>query len=205
MKILDAQHMSVHHDDKNQGSSDGPVTVIVTRKARKGKISEFEEWMDAITHEAMKFEGHMGVNIIRPSDFANPEYVIILRFNTYQNLTKWEKSEIRKEWLEKSKDVTEGEPKTEIQTGLEFWFTPLTSTNKHVTPPPRYKMAMVTGGVVFVLLSTLVPQIRQMTANLPILLSTLVGVVIMVLLMTYVIMPSMTKLLRPWLAKKRLF
>jgi heme-degrading monooxygenase HmoA len=118
VKVLDVQYMSLHHDDNNQGSSDGPVTVIVTRKARKGKIREFEEWMDAITHEAMKFEGHMGVNIIRPSDFANPEYVIILRFNTYENLTKWEKSEIRKEWLEKSKDVTEGEPKTEIQTGL---------------------------------------------------------------------------------------
>ncbi len=36
-----------------------PVTVIVTRKAKKGKIKEFEEWMDGIVHEAMKFEGHI--------------------------------------------------------------------------------------------------------------------------------------------------
>jgi uncharacterized protein len=193
--------MTLRH---NQDANDGPVTIIVTRKAKKGRIREFEEWMDGISHEAMKFEGHMGANIIRPSDPSNPEYVIIFRFSTYENLRKWEKSEIRREWLEKSRGVTEGEPKAEVQTGLEFWFTPLAS-NGQVTLPPRYKMTMVTGGIVFVLLSTLIPEIRQITATLPFLLSTLVGVVIMVLLMTYVIMPLATRLLRPWLSKKRLF
>ena len=47
--------MIQHHNDL--GSEDDPVTVIVTRKARKGKTEEFEEWMDGIIHEAMKFEG----------------------------------------------------------------------------------------------------------------------------------------------------
>jgi antibiotic biosynthesis monooxygenase (ABM) superfamily enzyme len=100
--------------------------------------------------------------------------------------------------------VTEGEPVVQKQTGLEFWFTPLRN-DEQVAIPPRYKMALVTVGIVFVLLSTLVPQIRQMTTALPVLLSTLIGVVIMVLLMTYVIMPSVTRLLRPWLSKKKLF
>jgi antibiotic biosynthesis monooxygenase (ABM) superfamily enzyme len=88
--------MVLHHTNADSGSN-GPVIVIVNRKAKKGKINEFEEWMDGIIHEAMKFEGHMGVNIIRPTDaLSNPEYVIIFRFNTYENLAKWEKSEIRK-------------------------------------------------------------------------------------------------------------
>ena len=43
--------MLPHH---NQDAGNGPVTVIVTRKAKQGKIQEFEEWMDGITHEAMK-------------------------------------------------------------------------------------------------------------------------------------------------------
>ncbi|HJS83502.1 MAG TPA: antibiotic biosynthesis monooxygenase [Nitrososphaera sp.] len=118
--------MHPHHDARAPSSnSDGPVTVIVTRRAKKGKIKEFEEWMDGIIHEVMKFEGHMGSNIIRPTDeLTNPEYVIIFRFSTYENLAKWERSEIRKEWLEKSRKVTEGEAVIEKQTGLEFWFTP---------------------------------------------------------------------------------
>jgi hypothetical protein len=50
--------MIVHQNDNNQGSNDdSPVTVIITRKAKRGKIREFEEWMDGIIHEAMKVEG----------------------------------------------------------------------------------------------------------------------------------------------------
>jgi antibiotic biosynthesis monooxygenase (ABM) superfamily enzyme len=200
--------MNLHQNDDHGakgGESNGPVTIIVTRTAKKEKIKEFEDWMDGIVHESMKFEGHMGVNIIRPSDAVSaPEYVIIFRFNTYENLKKWETSEIRKEWIRKSKDVTEGDPKTEILSGLEFWFTPRSAAERG-SVPPRYKMAMVTGGIVFVLLSTLIPQVRQLTTTLPVFLSTLVGVIVMVLLMTYVIMPSVTRLLRPWLSKEKLF
>jgi antibiotic biosynthesis monooxygenase (ABM) superfamily enzyme len=201
-----------------QIDKDGPVTVVVTRIAKKDRIREFEEWMDGIIHEAMRFEGHMGVNVIRPSDLSNPEYIIIFRFNTFENLARWENSEARREWIAKSKEVAEGEPVVEKQTGLEIWFTPRsrsgvsikgdnassTSTTTAPIPPPRYKMAIVITAVIFVLVSILLPQIRQLTAGLHIHLSTFLGVVIMVLLMTYVIMPSITRLLGPWFSKKRL-
>ena len=191
---------------------EGPITLVITRRAKAGNIVEFESWLDGIIHEAMKFEGHMGVNIIRPPDMSNPEYVIILRFDNFENLAKWEKSEIRKKWIENGKDLIEGKAKVEKQTGLEFWFTP-SSVRASTTvveqspppPPPRYKMAIVVIGIIFVLVSTLLPQVQQATVGLPVLLSTLLGVAIMVLLMTYVIMPSVTRLLRPWLLKKRLF
>jgi uncharacterized protein len=203
-----------------QIDKDGPVTVIVTRTAKRDKIKEFEEWMDGITHEAMKFEGHMGVNVIRPAELSNPEYVIIFRFNTFENLAKWENSETRREWLAKSKEVAEGEPQVEKQTGLEFWFTPrsrsggiegdkasTTTTTTTTAPiaPPRYKMAIVITIIISILVSTLLPQIRQLTTGLHVHISTLIGVSTMVLLMTYVIMPSVTRLLGPWLSKKRLF
>jgi hypothetical protein len=29
---------------------DGPITVIVTRTAKKGRIKEFEDWTDRIVH-----------------------------------------------------------------------------------------------------------------------------------------------------------
>lgn len=190
-------------------NADGPVTVIVRRRAKKGKVREFEEWMDGIVHEVMKFDGHMGSNIIRPTDeLSNPEYVIIFRFNTYDNLAKWERSPVRKEWLEKSKGLTEGEAVIEKQTGLEFWFTPNSNASKSgelQAAPPRYKMAIVVIGIIFILVSIMLPQVEQATSGLPTILSTFIGVAIMVLLMTYVIMPAVTRLLKAWLSKKRLF
>ena len=188
--------MTLHQD---LGSADEPVTVIVTRKAKKGKIREFEEWMDGITHEALKFEGHMGVNIIRPADRADPSYVIVFRFNNFRNLLRWERSDERKTWIEKGEQVTEGEVKVERLSGLEFWFTPIAAGR---VAPPRYKMALVTGAVIFVLLGTLIPQLELITSDFPPLLGILTGVAIMVPLMTYLIMPLITRVLRPWLFKK---
>jgi uncharacterized protein len=159
--------------------------------------------LDGIIHESIKFEGHMGVNIIRPPDPSNPEYIIIVRFNSYQNLAKWENSEIQRKWIEKGKDLIEDEPKVAKQTGLEFWFTPLFGNT--ALEPPRYKMAIVTGAVIFVIINTFFPLIQNATAGLPVLLQALILVVIMTLLMTYGIMPAVTWLLRPWLSKKKFF
>ena len=60
-------------------------------------------------------------------------------------------------------------------------------------PPPRYKMMIVMTGIIFVLLNILVPVIRQLTIGNLNLLSTLVGVAIMIMLMTYVIIPPSHK------------
>ena len=188
--------------DRAARNDDEPVTVVVTRTAKKGRIKEFEEWMEGIIHDAMRFEGHMGVNIIRPQDQSQPEYVIIFHFNSHANLQKWEKSPERKMWLDRSRDVIEGEPKVEKMSGLEFWFTP-TQNRSRPLAPPRYKMAIVTAGIIFVLLSTLIPFIQQVMEGLPFLLRTLLVVAIMVLLMTNVVMPAVTRVLRPWLYNRK--
>jgi antibiotic biosynthesis monooxygenase (ABM) superfamily enzyme len=117
--------------------------------------------------------------------------------------------------LEKSKDVVNGEDKVQKFTGLEFWFTPRSryrakheandndDTSLPVNVPPRYKMAIIPVGIIFVLLYTVVPQIGQLTETLPLLLSDLLGVIIIVFLMTYLMMPSVIRLLKPWLFKKK--
>jgi antibiotic biosynthesis monooxygenase (ABM) superfamily enzyme len=201
--------MVFHHhidDDAEKANSNGPVTVNVKIKAKKARIDEFEEWMDNIIHESMRFEGHMGVNIIRPSDASNPEYIVILRFDTYQNLAKWENSETQRIWFEKGKDLWEVEPRFAKRTGLEFWFTPISrNAQAPAMQPPRYKMTIVTGVVIFALFITLLPLIENATAHLPFLVGVVITIVVMVVLMTYVIMPAVTWLLRPWLSKKRLF
>ena len=189
----------------NGKSENGPVTVNAKIKAKKDRIDEFEEWVDGIIHESLKFEGHMGASIIRPPDPENPEYIVIIHFDNYQNLAKWENSGIQRKWIEKGKDVIEDEPKVAKQTGLEFWFTPIFGNTAPALEPLRYKMAIVTGAVIFVILNTLLPLIQSVTAGLPDLLEALILVVIMILLMTYVIMPTITWLLRPWLSNRKLF
>ena len=184
-----------------------PVTVIVRRIAKKDRIKEFEEWVSGINKEMSRQEGSMGVEVIRPTDKeSKPEYVIIFRFNNYDNLTKWENSTIRIEWLQKGRELVEAGPNIQKFTGFEFWFTPYSRGSPSITtltPPPRYKMVIVTISVISLLLLTLVPQIHFVTERLliPFSIRFIIDITITVILMTYIIMPLLTRLLRPWLFK----
>ena len=200
-------------EDNKSNKHSKPVTVIVKRIAKKDKIKEFEEWLSGISKEVSRQEGSMGIDIIRPtpniSNKSKPEYVVIFRFNNYENLNKWEKSPIRNEWLQKGRKLVEADPDVQKMTGLEFWFTPYFKDEYSpmiplpLQPPPRYKMVIVTIPVISILISTLVPQIHFLTEmlSIPFLIRLVIAITITVLLMTYVIMPLLTKLLKPWLFK----
>jgi uncharacterized protein len=158
--------MSQFDNNINGDKLSRPVMVIVKRIAKKDKIREFEEWLSGISKEQ---EDSMGIDIIRPMQKeSKPEYVIIFRFNNYifrfnnyDNLTKWERSPILKDMLQKGRALVEADPDIQKFTGLEFWFTPYfsqkDSSRLTINPPPRYKMAIVTIPVISILLLTLVP------------------------------------------------
>jgi uncharacterized protein len=197
--------MSKENIDNNSAKHLRPVTVIVKRIAKRNKIKEFEEWLSGISQEVSRQNGNMGIDIIRPTDKElKPEYVIIFRFDNYDNLTKWENSSIRNEWLQKGKELVQSDPDVQKLTGLEFWFTPYSKKNSHSMPlnsPHRYKMVLVTIPVIALLLFTLVPQIHLIgeSLSIPYSIRFVFAIAIMVLLMTYFIMPLLTKVLRPWL------
>jgi antibiotic biosynthesis monooxygenase (ABM) superfamily enzyme len=199
-------------EDNNSNKYSKPVTVIVKRIAKKDRIKEFEEWLSGISKEVSRQEGSMGIDIIRPTHNTNSsksklEYIVIFRFNNYDNLAKWEKSPIRNEWLQKGRKLVEADPDVQKMTGLEFWFTPNFKDEYSpmipLQPPPRYKMVIVTIPVISILLLTLVPQIHFLTEILliPFPIRLVIAITITVLLMTYVIMPLLTKLLKSWLFK----
>jgi uncharacterized protein len=199
-------------DNNNSNKRSKPVTEIVKRIAKKDRIKEFEEWLSGISKEVSRQEGSMGIDIIRPTpnttnSKSKSEYVVIFRFNSYENLEKWEKSPIRNEWFQKGRKLAESDPDVQKMTGLEFWFTPYFKDESSplipLQPPPRYKMVIVTIPVISILLLTLVPQINFLTEmlSIPFPVRLVIALTITVLLMSYVIMPLLTKLLKFWLFK----
>lgn len=179
-------------------TDDPPVTVCVSRRVKPGCEAAFEEVILGITKAAMAFEGHLGANIFRPSNPVNPEYRIIFKFDHMSNLRRWEKSQVRREWLARTEGLTLGEPATQILTGLETWFT--LPAQPVVVPPPRYKMVLVTWLAIFPLITGLLALLGPVFLNqLPLVLRTLILTAVLIPLMTYVIMPRMTRLFAQWL------
>jgi uncharacterized protein len=185
-------------DATNQGA-DPPVTIDVLQKIKPGCEAEFERVLSDLIEAAKAFEGHLGANIFRPSDRANPEYRIVFKFDHLSNLRQWEDSAIRRKLLDRAKQLTAGEGKWQTLTGLETWFT--LSTQRAIVPPPRYKMLVITCLAAFPTIN-LINFLLQPLHFLPPLLRTLLTTIVLLSLMTYVVMPRMTKLFAGWLYPK---
>ena len=179
-------------------NADNPlVTVAVLRHVKPGCETDFEEVISGITKAAMTFEGHLGVNIFRPINPDNPEYLIVFKFNHISNLRRWEESDIRRKWVARAENLTLGSPQIQTFTGLETWFT--LPTQQAIIPPPRYKMALITWLAIFPLVNVINILFGSILNQLPLLVRTLVLTVVLVLLMTYAIMPQMTRVFKRWL------
>ncbi|MGB0204984.1 MAG: antibiotic biosynthesis monooxygenase [Neptuniibacter sp.] len=192
--------MNVSDDAKNtvcNPGDEGTITVSISRKVKPGRETEYEEWISGVIHAAASYKGHLGTNVLRPGPSTNHEYVLIYRFDNYENCQSWEQSETRQEWLNKLDDLVEGEGKTERGTGLEFWFDmPELPVQKH---PKPHKMALVLIAVVYVLVFAINVIFAPWLEQMPLWLRILSIVLAQVLLMTYLVMPRVTRLLKSWL------
>ena len=65
---------------------------------------------------------------------------------------------------------------------------------------PRYKLALLTWVAAYALITTFLSLLGPTIAGWPLALRTLVLSVTMVTMLTWLIMPRLTKLFRPWLA-----
>lgn len=175
-----------------------PVTAVFVRDVKPDRMSDFEEWAEGIIQAVRRFDGYLGADVIRPGDHSHPEYVIVLRFDEYEQLRTWMGSKVREEWLKKSEELTIGETYIQEAHGFEPWFT-LPDHSASSAPPARYKMALITILAIYpplLVVSTILSSVLQ---GWPRALLILLSVLILVPAMTYYIMPWMTRLFRSWL------
>ncbi|MEO1401330.1 MAG: antibiotic biosynthesis monooxygenase [Cyanobacteria bacterium J06635_1] len=174
-----------------------PVTAVISQQVKRNREADYERWTQQISAIARQFPGHRGVTVIRPDAGICIEYVTILKFDCYAHLKHWLDSAERQRCLEQAKPLIVKPSKIQILTGFETWFTmPNRSQQK---PPPRYKMAILTTLAVFGAVNLLNPLLLPLFSGLPGLFSSLLSTYFVVLLLTYVVMPRLTKLFYRWL------
>lgn len=179
------------------------VTAVISHFVKPTRQAGYEEWLAGIAAVAREFEGYCGSSIIRPKEGLELEYVIILKFNSYLNLRNWLESEIRKEWIERANPLIQKPENIQVTTGLESWFS---VPGKQVkSPPPRYKMAILTWFAVYgclMVVQYLLTPIFKLFPPLLVPIIPIISIGIVVALLTYVVMPRLSKLFSPWLYPK---
>ena len=176
-----------------------PVTAVISQQVKRNCEADYERWTREISEIARQFPGHRGITVIRPEAGICVEYVTILQFDCYSNLKRWLDSDERQRCLQKAQPLLVKASEVKILTGFETWFT--MPNRPKQPPPPRYKMAILTTAAVFAAVNLLNPWLLPLLLNLglPRLLSSLIVTYCVVLLLTYMVMPRLTKLFARWL------
>jgi uncharacterized protein len=178
-------------------TGDHPITTTVTRRVRPGHEAAYEEFLEGIIAAASRYPGHLGVEVFKPQDATAGDYRTVYRFDTAEHLHAWLDSEEHAAWLERAEPHVIGPMRTRFVTGLESWFT--LPGRPGTPPPPPYKMALLTWITIFPLITAIVLATGPLLDGVPVVPKLGITTAIAVPLMTWVVMPRVTRLLRGWL------
>ena len=141
-----------------------------------------------------KVPGYLGTTIIVPGGSSSSVRYIINRFSDEASLDAWENSE---EALKLMEEVNNCSTRYyERATGLETWFT--LPDLKTIVAPPRWKMAIVSFIGAYCISSLAQHILSLYLGQWPLLTGILINIILVVGL-TYLAMPVLSRLLRRWL------
>ncbi|MFE9655350.1 antibiotic biosynthesis monooxygenase [Micromonospora sp. NPDC006431] len=185
-----------------------PVTVAVARRADPARTGEMVAWMRAGTALAESFPGFLGAGFVQSAP-GSPEWHVMYRFADDETLRRWEESPQRHWWLSSAQGIVE-HTRVERRTGIEGWFDPPvdhvveTITGAEAGPagppsPPRWKQAVTIWLAFFPLSLTATLLTARFVADVPLAVRTLLMTLCLTPLMTYLVLPRITRVLHWWL------
>jgi antibiotic biosynthesis monooxygenase (ABM) superfamily enzyme len=176
--------------------SEHAVTVLITRQVKAGSEAGFEKVTASMMQVALGFKGCLGAQLVHPGE--DPEvmdsmYHIVLAFDQQSNLHAWHESPERKLGLAAAAPFIEGELRFKPVSGLGLWFRTAQPN------PPRWKVAVVTWLGICPTVYLLFLVMGDLLSSWWLLPRTVLLTLAVVLLMTWVVAPQLTRLFRPWL------
>jgi len=175
--------------------TDKAIGVVVTRRVPVGNVEAFETAMRELMRIASKQPGQVAGDVLRGAVRGGErEYFIVYRFADETRLRAWEASPERRALVGRIDPLTIGGRHHEL-TGLEAWF----DLPPGQLPPPLHRMAFVTWLGIWPLVSLALWLLAPYLVILPFLLRTATLSALLVLAMTYVVMPQLAKLAAHWL------
>ncbi|SDS33930.1 antibiotic biosynthesis monooxygenase [Microbacterium paraoxydans] len=191
-----------------------PVTVSIRREVDPERIAEATAWVQTGVNLATKYPGFLGSGWVRAGEDSQVWHMLY-RFASEDALTAWEQSGERAWWLSMGQGFVRSE-RSKRRSGIEGWFDePSTGSIPVVDPdgttstvtvapaPPRWKQAVSIWlgffpvNLAFTYAMSPVPGWDAVPMWLRVLITTLV----LTPIMTYWVLPFVTRSLRNWLAR----
>ncbi len=173
----------------------GALTVLINRTVPASEETAFASTLKKLLQDFDRFPGTSGCMVFRREAAEGVEFSILQQFAGQAEHEKWIGSPGFSLWRSA---VAPSEPTpghVHRYSGMEAFFV----SAKAPDAPPRWKMAVLLMLAVYPLSLILSTWGAPALARLPVLAGTLFTSVLMVLLMTYLLVPVLTKMFRWWL------
>jgi len=175
------------------------VGMVVTCCVPLSGVEAFEAGLRELIRIASCQPGHSSAEVLRGTiRREGRRYYIIYRFSGEASLRAWETSEERKLAVSGLEPLAIDAGRSEL-TGLEVWF----DQPPDVPPPRRQQMAVLTWIGIWPLVSVVLWFLTPHLTALPFLVRTAVNSAVLVLAMTYVLMPWLVRIADPWLQQRQ--
>ena len=194
--------MSVAYNDPNDRYfySSFVVEYIVP----VGQEQAFAQWYARLTQVASQQKGHTRTDLCEPLDCGDGviKCYYIIHFATSQLLNDWLESDARKAILQAGQDCFLSYRYKSFTTGLEGWFSSHSGDSEHSTlGPPAWKqvLSVVLGLYPTIMIQALIFTALGVMQAWPYPSALAVNNLITASAMTWLVMPTVTRLLRFWL------
>ena len=165
----------------------------------------FMQWQSQLRAAVIHFKGYLNTDIFPPIKEVQDKWYIVVHFDTPANLTQWLDSDSRHNLIKFGQKNFGSYQYQKLGTGLEGWFNQLKKTSSVISRPPAWKQnfAVLFGLYPTVMFEALLfPQLGLMN-DWSLAYRVFVNNLISCSLLTWVVMPFVTKLLNFWLRPQR--
>jgi antibiotic biosynthesis monooxygenase (ABM) superfamily enzyme len=173
-----------------------PVTAVSSVRVRPGNEAGYRALHEEMLAEIQTFEGFLRSDLFEPVEGVQADTVVVFAFDSREHLDRWLRSGERRAILHRMEPYVEGLRTLNIVGGFAGWF-----------PPPgapsvkRWKQAAVVLLALFPITLSFGALRNALLPDLDWVLGVFLGNLIGVALLSWVLMPFLTRLLSGWLRR----
>jgi antibiotic biosynthesis monooxygenase (ABM) superfamily enzyme len=171
------------------------VTVLIDRTVPSSQQESFLASLKGLREEFARFPGTSGSMIFRRKAGGDVEFSILQRFESGAAHDAWLASPGFARWRQEVTPAGQAPGHVHRYSGMESFFV----SAQAPAAPPRWKMAALLLVAVYPMSLAMSRWLAPALAHLPLFTGALLTSVPMVLAMTYVLVPLLTKVFERWL------
>jgi antibiotic biosynthesis monooxygenase (ABM) superfamily enzyme len=178
-----------------------PASLIFESIVPRDRAEAFQNWHANLRKSAQQFKGYIRTDLCPPVKAEQLKWYSIMHFESADHLSNWLNSEIRQGLIAEGKEFIESYQFKSFTTGLEGWFSHRKNADQLGLDAPAWKqnLAVILGLYPTVMLQSLLFTKLGMMQHWPFASSMLINNIISTSILTWVVMPSVTKAMNFWL------